>query len=159
MRQRSPIRYVEQVPRRADLVIVGGGVVGAATAFFATRAGLSVILLEKRQALCSLTTPVSTGAFRLQFDNPEQTALVRESVAVFDSFDQVIGRDDYDLDVRHQGYLFCARTVDAARQQRAWVEAQRAWGVEDIEILSGDEARYRFPYLSPTVIQARFRAA
>ena len=31
------------------------------------------------------------------------------------------------------------------------------WGVSDLELLDGDEARYRFPYLSPDIIQARFR--
>ena len=75
-----PLRYAAALPRSADLVVIGGGIVGAATAFFAARAGLSTVILEKRPALCTLTTPVSTGAFRLQFDNPEEIALVREGV-------------------------------------------------------------------------------
>ena len=78
-------------PRSADLVIVGGGIVGAATAFFATRAGLDTVLLEKRPALATLTTPVSTGAFRLQFDNPEEIELVREGVALFERFGTWLG--------------------------------------------------------------------
>ncbi|TMG33699.1 MAG: FAD-dependent oxidoreductase, partial [Chloroflexi bacterium] len=48
--------------------------IGCATAFFARRAGLRTIVIEKRPALATLTTPVSTGAFRLQFDNPEEIA-------------------------------------------------------------------------------------
>ncbi|MGH2820711.1 MAG: FAD-dependent oxidoreductase, partial [Actinomycetota bacterium] len=63
------IRYASTPPRSADVVIVGGGVVGASTAFYAARAGLDVLLLERRPALATLTTPASTGAFRLQFDN------------------------------------------------------------------------------------------
>ncbi|HEX8968423.1 MAG TPA: FAD-dependent oxidoreductase, partial [Chloroflexota bacterium] len=77
---------MDELPASADVVVIGGGIVGAATAFFARRAGLSVVLLEKRPALCTLTTPVSTGAFRLQFDNPEEIALVRESIALFEDF-------------------------------------------------------------------------
>jgi glycine/D-amino acid oxidase-like deaminating enzyme len=61
------VQVTTDLPASADLVVIGGGIVGAATAFFARRAGLSVVLLEKRPALCTLTTPVSTGAFRLQF--------------------------------------------------------------------------------------------
>jgi sarcosine oxidase subunit beta len=154
----ASVRYVDQLPTSVELVIVGGGIVGAATAFFASRAGLDVLLLEKRSALCTLTTPASTGAFRLQFDNPEETALVRESVKVFESFAAVTGLDDYDLDLHQQGYLFCASTDQAARRQTEWVTAQRGWGIADVELLDGDEARYRFPYLSPHVIQARHRA-
>ena len=56
------LQVTTDVPPSADLVVIGGGIVGAATAFFARRAGLSVVLLEKRSALCTLTTPVSTGA-------------------------------------------------------------------------------------------------
>lgn len=151
-------QYADQLPATADLVVVGGGIVGAATAFYAARAGLRVVLLEKRPALCTLTTPVSTSAFRLQFDNAEETALVRESVELFDGFAERTGLDDYDIGVRHQGYLFCASTDAAVARQREWVAAQRTWGLEDVELLDGDEARYRFPHLGPNVRQARYRA-
>src|SRR5215207_11291845 len=81
-----PLRFTDRLPRSADVVVIGGGIVGAATAFYAARAGLSAVILEKRPALCTLTTPVSTGAFRLQFDNPEEIALVREGVDLFERF-------------------------------------------------------------------------
>src|ERR671928_2063388 len=111
------VQYAEEPPASTELVVIGGGIVGAATAFFAARAGLEVVLLEKRPALCTLTTPASTGAFRLQFDNPEETALVRESVAVFENFAEITGHDRHDLDIRRQGYLFCATTEPAAARQ------------------------------------------
>jgi sarcosine oxidase subunit beta len=145
-------------PRSADVVVIGGGIVGAATAFFARRAGLRVVLLEKRSALCTLTTPVSTGAFRLQFDNAEEIALVREGIELFDQFADAADLPGYDLRIRKQGYLFCARSEVGARHQRHFVDALHGWGVADVELLSGDEARYRFPYLSPDIVQARFRA-
>jgi glycine/D-amino acid oxidase-like deaminating enzyme len=154
-----PLRVADAPPGTADLVVIGGGIVGAATAFLARRAGLRVVLLEKRPALCTLTTPVSTGAFRLQFDNPEEIALVRESIALFDQFAEIAELPGYDLAMRKQGYLFCATTNEGARRQRFFVESLHGWGVDDVELLSGDEARYRFPYLSAGIIQARFRNA
>lgn len=153
------LRLAEDLPRTADLVVIGGGIVGAATAFFASRAGLRVVLLEKRPALCTLTTPVSTGAFRLQFDNPEEIALVRESIGIFESFAELAELPGYDLRIAKQGYLFCATTPVGVAHQRHFVEALHAWSVSDVELLDGDEARYRFGYLSPDVVQARFRAA
>src|SRR5918997_4202743 len=123
------LRFADAPPRSADLVIVGGGIVGAATAFFATRAGLRTVLLEKRPALSTLTTPVSTGAFRLQFDNPEEIALVREGVDLFTRFGDVTSLDGYDVGLRQQGYLFCAVDEAGMRRQHEWVAAQREWGL------------------------------
>ena len=74
------MEYSREPPAEAELLIIGGGVVGAATAFYAARAGLRPVVVEMRPAPCSLTTPASTGAFRLQFDNQQELELVRESV-------------------------------------------------------------------------------
>src|SRR5207302_1356431 len=110
----------------ADLVVIGGGIIGCATAYFAERAGLNTLVLEKRPALATLTTPVATGAFRLQFDNAEEVDLVRESVAFFDDLQRRV-----DIGLRHQGYLFVTRTPEGARAQGELVAAQRAWGLTD----------------------------
>ena len=153
-----PIQPASDLPRTADLVVIGGGIVGAATAFFARQAGLETVLIEKRPALCTLTTPASTGAFRLQFDNPEEIALVREGIALYENFAEVADLPGYEIGLRRAGYLFCTTTETGMRRQRDWVTALHGWGVEDVELLSGDEARYRFPYLGPAVRQARYRA-
>src|SRR5947208_9417385 len=104
MQHNVPLTH--DLPRTADLVVIGGGIVGAATAFFASRAGLRTVVLEKRPALCSLTTPASTGAFRAQFDNPEEIALVQEGIALFERFAEITELDGYDISLRQQGYLW-----------------------------------------------------
>lgn len=151
------IRYLDSLPRTAEVVVIGGGVVGAATAFFASRAGLRPLLLERRPALCTLTTPASTGAFRLQFDNLEELELIRESVDLFLNFREVTSQDDYDLKVRKRGYLWLTTQEARAERQRKLVEQQHAWGQADIEVLSGDEVRSRWPWVAPEVVQARWR--
>jgi sarcosine oxidase subunit beta len=102
--------------------------------------------------LATLTTPVATGAFRLQFDNADEVALVRESVDFFDDLQQRV-----DIGLRHQGYLFVASTQEGARAQASLVEAQRKWGLTDVELLDGGEARRRFPYLGENAVNARYR--
>jgi len=102
--------------------------------------------------LATLTTPVATGAFRLQFDNAEEVELVRESVAFFDDLQSRV-----DVGLRHQGYLFVAGTPEGARAQAELVAAQRGWGLTDVELLDGAQARRRFPYLAPDIVNARFR--
>jgi sarcosine oxidase, subunit beta len=146
------VRFADALPATADLVIIGGGLVGCATAFFAARAGINALVLERRAALATLTTPVSTGAFRLQFDNAEEIATVREGVELFDAFAERTGLDGWDLGLRHGGYLFCSLTDATLERSRRLVERQRGWNLTDVELLDGDEARRRWP--SP----ARYRA-
>jgi sarcosine oxidase, subunit beta len=151
------VNYITTLPTTADLVIIGGGIVGAATAFFAARAGLRPLLLERRPALCTLTTAAATGGFRLQFDNQEELALVRESVACFLNFAAVTEQTTYDPMIRQQGYLWLATEPETAARQRDLVAMQHGWGQNDIELLDGDTVRYRFPYIAANVVQARFR--
>ena len=151
------IHYADDLPSRAELVVIGGGVVGAATAFFARRAGLAPLLVERCPALCTLTTPASTGAFRLQFDNPEELEMVRESVDLFLNFADSTGQDDYDLSIRQQGYLWVTTDERRAERQRDLVEKQHVWGQTDIEVLTGEDVRERWPWISPEVRQARWR--
>jgi sarcosine oxidase subunit beta len=155
-----PIRYADALPETADLVVIGGGIVGAATAFYAARAGLRCVVLEKRPRLATLTTPASTGAFRAQFDNPEEIALVKESIGVFESFGEHVGLPAAaaGIDLVHGGYLWLTTTPEGAARQRDLVTRQRRWGLTDVELLDGAAARRRFPYLSPDVVSARFRA-
>ncbi len=62
-----------------------------------------------------------------------------------------------DIGLRHQGYLFVARTDDGALAQKNLVAAQRGWGLTDVELLDGREAHRRFPYLAGDLVNARFR--
>jgi sarcosine oxidase subunit beta len=153
------IRYLPRLPRGAELVIIGGGIVGAATAFHAARAGLRPLIVERRPALCSLTTAVAAGGFRLQLETREQLELVRESAELFLSFAEITGQPGNDAGVRQQGYLWLTTTSDGAERQRRLVDEQRAWGIGDVDVLDGDQARKAFPFVSQSVVQARFRAA
>ncbi|HEY1332465.1 MAG TPA: FAD-dependent oxidoreductase [Actinomycetota bacterium] len=149
---------VEQPPATADVVVVGGGVAGAATAFHAARAGLRPVIVEARAAICTLTTPAAAGAFRLQFDDRDEWDLVRESAELFLNFAEITGQVRYDLGVRQAGYLWLTTDEAGADRQRELVARQQEWGQTDIEVLPGDEARQRFPFVGPNVVQARWRA-
>lgn len=152
------VGYATGLPAAAEVVIIGGGVVGAATAFHASQAGLNPLLLERRPALGTLTTSAATGAFRLQFGNREEMELVRESVDIFLNFAGVTGQTRYSPRLRQQGYLWCTTAPERAGWQRQLVHKQHSWGQKDIEFLDGDEVRSRFPHVSGEVVAARFRA-
>lgn len=152
------LRTTDLLPSTADLVVVGAGVVGCATAFRAARAGFRTVVLDARPRPATLTTPAATGAYRLQFDNAQEVALVREGIELYEDFAALAGLPGHDLGLRPQGYLFCARDEEMAARQRELVERQHGFGLDDVELIDGDEARRRFPFVSDDVISARFRA-
>ena len=146
------------VPQTAELVVVGGGVAGAATAFHAARAGLRPLIVEARPALCTLTTPVATGAFRLQFDNPEEIALVRESVELFLHFAERDRADGTRSCVRQQGYLFATTSAEGRRGSARWSNASTAGGWTTSRCWTATRFAGGSRSSRPEVIQARFRA-
>ena len=152
------LRTTDVLPSTADVVVVGAGVVGCATAFRAARAGLRTVVLDARPRPATLTTPAATGAFRLQFDNLEEVALVREGVELYADFAARAGLPGYDVGLRPQGYLFCARDAEGAAGQRELVARQHEFGLSDVELIDGDEARRRFPWIAEDVVGARYRA-
>ena len=152
------LRATDRLPATADVVVVGAGVVGCATAFRAARAGLRTVVVDARPRPATLTTPAATGAYRLQFDNAEEVALVREGIELYTDFAEQAGLPGYEVGLRPQGYLFCARDEAAAAGQRDLVARQHAFGLTDVELLDGDEVRRRFPYVSESVVSARYRA-
>lgn len=154
-----PIRPLDELPRTADLVIIGGGVVGAATAFAARETGLRTVIVERRPALAAFTTAAAAGGFRLQLDDEEELALISETVELLLSFNDATRQDEFDPDVRQRGYLWLTTSEEGAERQRRLVDLQRSWGVDGVELLSADEARGRWPWIDPTVVQARFRQA
>ena len=109
-----PIRYMAGPPKRAEVVVIGGGIVGAATAFHARRAGLDPVILESRPALASLTTAAAAGGLRLQLDDEDEFRLVSETVELLTHFAEVTGQSDYDAGLREQGYLWATTAEDGA---------------------------------------------
>ncbi len=145
-------------PSQAETVIIGGGVLGAATAFYAGKAGLDTVVLEMRDSLASLTTTASEECFRAQFSEPENVAMMKASITVFENFAGVVGIPNYDIGLHQQGYLFLTADADGPEKLRAQVAHQQSIGLEDVEFWSGDEVRRHFPWASPRVTAATWRA-
>jgi sarcosine oxidase subunit beta len=152
------ITFAEALPATAELVIIGGGVIGAATADAARRAGLEPLVLEARPMLASATTAVATGAYRLQQDDPDELVLVRETLAAMRDFATYTGQTRYDPACVANGRVVVTTTEEGAAGQRETAAHHASLGVDGIELLDGEEARRRFTFLTPAVRQVRFRA-
>src|SRR3954464_13239147 len=81
------------LPDRAEVVIVGGGVMGTSAAFHLAEAGVTdVVLLEADELSCGSTSK-SAGGVRLQFSDEINIALALRSMDAFERFGQRPGAD------------------------------------------------------------------
>jgi sarcosine oxidase subunit beta len=145
-------------PQTADAVVIGGGIIGVATAFWLSRAGLSTTLVEMRDGLSTLTTTASIESFRAQFTEPAMAALARESIEVWENFAAVTGLEGYAIDLHHGGYLFLTTAEEMVATVKTTVQAYHDVGVTDSEYLAGDEVLSRWPWLNPQIKAGAFRA-
>jgi sarcosine oxidase subunit beta len=142
---------------QSDAVVIGGGIVGTATAFWLSKAGLDVVLIEMRDGLSTLTTPASAECFRAQFTEPAMAALAIPSIEMFEHFDEVIGIPGYNISVKQQGYLFLTDNAETVDDLKENVAQQHKLGVTDSEFLERKEILKRFPFVAPSVLAATFR--
>ncbi|NPV54604.1 MAG: FAD-binding oxidoreductase [Firmicutes bacterium] len=140
----------------ADVVIIGGGVIGASTAYFLARAGKDVILLE-REDLGAGSSGACDGFVTLQTKKPGiHLRLALESTQLFqDLNNRLKAESGYDIAYRRTGGMIIIENEEQMQSMRQFVEGQRAAGLR-VEILGIDEARKLEPGLSERLIGAAF---
>src|SRR5712691_9596312 len=97
-----------RVPRRADVVVVGGGCMGTSIAFHLARRGVDVVLVE-RGHVASGATGHSGALVRQHYEARIGIRLARESLGVFQRFEKETG---YPCDFRRTGFLSGSRERD-----------------------------------------------
>jgi len=129
----------------ADVVIVGGGIVGSSIAYHLTAAGCrGVTVLERESATGKGSTGKSMGGVRAQFSTPVNIQMSLYAIPFYASFEERLG---HPCDYRPQGYLFCATNDRHMAYLRANFEKQVALGLKDVRLLAGDEIRKMFPQM------------
>jgi sarcosine oxidase subunit beta len=129
---------------RAEVVIIGGGIIGASTAYHLASRGQGDVILVEKDLLAQASTGLSVGGIRQQFSHPANIKLSQESVRIFERFEQEFG---VDIKFRQAGYLFLARQEETWRDFLRSVETQQRLGVP-VETLLPKEISRRWPYLN-----------
>lgn len=131
----------------ADVVIVGGGLVGAATAFFLRRRGLSVVLLE-RGLVGQQASGVNFGHVRRQGRFLPQLPLAHRSRDLWGRLPELIG---HDAEFIVSGSIKVAYDDEGVAALEKYAADARPWGL-DLHILGRAEVHRRFPFFGPDVI-------
>ena len=130
------------LPRTADVVVIGAGIVGCSAAYHLAAAGAGrVLLLDREDAVGMGSTGACAGGFRQQFSTEVNIRLSRASVPMIVGFTAEHG---IPLDVTQDGYLFLVREAASWRSFLRGVELQRSLGVE-VETLSPEDAAALVP--------------
>ncbi len=133
-----------ELPGTADVVIIGGGVMGVSTACHLAQRGCEqVLLLERHSFFGTETTGKCAGGIRYQFSTDINIRLSLLSLPMLDRFEVEIGQP---IDLRRCGYLFLLTGTKDVEAFRRSVEIQHRLGVET-EWLEPEEIACRVPLL------------
>src|SRR3990172_9559148 len=132
------------LPKSAEIVVIGGGVMGASTAYhLAARGQRNVLLLEKDRFFGQGATGRCAGGVRYQFSTEVNVRLSMASLPMLEHFEEEIGQA---IDYRPCGYLIFSSQESDLAAFRQNVQLQNRLGV-GTQWLTGDEIRARLPVM------------
>jgi sarcosine oxidase, subunit beta len=129
----------------ADVVLIGGGIVGSSIAYHLVASGCkNVLVIERESAQGKGSTGKSMGGVRAQFSTPVNIQMSLYSIPFYATFEERLG---YPCDYRPQGYLFCATNENHMEYLRANYQKQVDMGLKNVRLITSDEIRTMFPQM------------
>ncbi len=129
----------------ADVVIVGGGIVGSSIAWHLAEAGCrNVLVIERESSQGKGSTGKSMGGVRAQFSTPVNIQMSLYSIPFYAEFDERLG---HPAGYRPQGYLFLATKPAHLDYLRTNMAKQQALGLKTVRMMEAQEIRSMLPQL------------
>jgi sarcosine oxidase subunit beta len=144
----SPHSAAQQ--NRANVVIIGGGIMGAATAYWLARAGIRDVILMEAGDVASGSSGKPLGGVRSQFSDVTNVELGLRSLRTYARFREDLG---VDIGLQTVGYLFALRSEQDVVHHEASIQLQNAMGVPS-RMIDAAQARALCPYLDDAQILA-----
>jgi glycine cleavage system aminomethyltransferase T/glycine/D-amino acid oxidase-like deaminating enzyme len=143
-----PVETVKRrlLPQRAQVVVIGGGMLGCSTAYHLTRRGWSDVLLLERKRLTSGTTWHAAGLVTTARPTYGMRAIVRRSIEIFEHLEQETGLS---TGYRRTGTLHLAFGEDRWEELRRQASACRGSGIE-VDLVDAARTLELFPLLDVT---------
>ena len=144
------------LPHRADVVVVGGGVMGTSIAFHLAEAGVRDVVVLERATLGSGSSAKPLGGVRATFSDPGNVLLGHRSLAAYEQFGARFGTD---IGLRQVGYLFLCRSDTELASVEASTALQHDLGASGRMITPAEASRSssstRRPVLSSRSARSR----
>ena len=129
--------------KAAEIVIIGGGIIGVSIAYHLAQKGARGVVLLEKGMLGEGSTAKCVGGIRAQFSTEINIRFSLESLKTWDHFQELTG---VDLGFKKVGYLFLAATEEEWAIFKSNADLQHQFGIP-VELLSPQEIKYRWPYL------------
>ena len=130
--------------KQAEVVIIGGGIVGTSIAYHLGKRGMRQVVLLEKGRLGEGSTGRCLGGIRYQFSTPINIRFSLESFRSFQNFQEELGVDP---EFKRTGYLFLATTEGGEEILRKNIPLWRRFGIP-VELLGPEEIRTRWPFLN-----------
>jgi sarcosine oxidase, subunit beta len=135
----------------AEVVVIGGGIVGCAAAYYLTRRGKRIILLEK-SLIGGEASGRNGGGVRSQCRDRRERSLAMASIKLWEGLEKELG---FDLEYVQGGNIRLGTNEARMEALRREGDEERADGLM-VEMWDRDEVRRRAPYLSDVFIGAKY---
>ena len=135
-------------PESAEVVIVGGGVMGTSVAYHLAKRGVTDVVLLERESLASGSTSKSAGGIRAQFADELNIRIALRSMAEFQALERVSG-----IGYERNGYLFLLTQEEEVESFRNALALQHALGVPS-ELVSPEDVKELIPALETSDLLA-----
>lgn len=139
--------------RTADVAIIGGGLIGAWTAYFLAKRGQRVVMFEKG-VVGAQSSGTNFGNLRLQGRYPAQYPLSLRAQELWEDLDALIGED---CEFARTGHLYIAFDAEEAAKLEGYAAISESHGLA-IERLAPADLRSRWPWLSQRAVAATWSA-
>lgn len=136
--------------RTADAIIVGGGVHGAAAAYYLAKAGVKDVVLFERKYLSSGGSGRSAAGLRQHFGTEVNCRLAKYNLECFPTLEEDLG-GELNLEFTQWGYLWVAYADSVLKQLQKNVDVQQSLDIPSV-MMTGDEIKKKWPYFNTNEI-------
>ncbi|MDW3222315.1 MAG: FAD-dependent oxidoreductase [Paracoccaceae bacterium] len=152
--QETPLRFTGALPEKADVVVIGGGIIGVSTALFLARAGQKVVLLEKG-CVAGEQSSRNWGWIRQQGRDPDELPIMVEANRLWR---ELATQTNQDIGLTEGGVTYLAKTQAQLARYSDWTRHAVAQGI-DTRVLTAAQVSQDLPGMSQTYVGALYTAS